>query len=68
MKITMVVMGNPPREIQLNDGATVEDAISAANLSPELEVRIRGEKADNGAKLNDGELVVATQPVKGGIR
>jgi putative ubiquitin-RnfH superfamily antitoxin RatB of RatAB toxin-antitoxin module len=67
MKITLVVMGNPPRELQLTEGATVEDAIAAANLSPEIEVRIRGEKADAAQTLSDGELLVGTQPVKGGI-
>lgn len=53
-------------DIALNDGATVETALSTANLDATgFEVRVNGESATGSTRIADGDTVLLTRQIKG---
>lgn len=60
--------GGLVKEVALNGGRTVEDAIDAAEMeySSRDRIRIDGEPADLDDELEDGNIVTLTGKVKGG--
>lgn len=63
--ITLYSLGNQ-RELEVPEGCTVEKALELADLSPDIEVRVRGAavSADDrdSVEVNDGDSIVASPP------
>lgn len=63
--ITLYSLGNQ-QELEVPEGCTVENAIALADLSPDIEVRLRGQSvpADErgSTEVNDGDSLVASPP------
>lgn len=63
--ITLYSLGNQ-QELEVPDGCTVENAISLAELSPDIEVRFRGQSVPQEERgdvvVNDGDALVASPP------
>lgn len=54
------------QEIELDDGATVGEAISAANLDPAgYEIRSNNQNAELGDLVEDGQSIMLVKKVKG---
>lgn len=60
-------LGNTVQEVALNEGASVEDAITAANLEVDGEdVRVNSSNARLSDEVEDGDIVTLVPKVKGG--
>lgn len=55
------------KTVSLENGATVKDALDAAELTVEsgYEIRVDDEVATRDTTLNDGEVIVVTKMIKG---
>lgn len=62
--VRLVSLGNPERTLDLPEGCTVEQAIQVAELSPDVEVRVRGERVTDPAntQVGEGETILASPP------
>lgn len=62
--VRLVSLGNPERELELPEGCTVAQAIEVADLSPDIEVRVRGQRVENPAEtpVGEGDTLVAAPP------
>jgi len=61
-------VGAEVKEVSLEDGATVEEALEAAGLSSKTSesVRVNGEDVDLDYELSDGERVMLVKDIRGG--
>jgi len=62
-------VGAEIKEVSLEEGATVEEALVAAGLSAKTSetVRINGEDADFDDEVEDGDRVMLVKDIRGGI-
>ena len=56
-------------EVALNGGREVRDALEAAGISKKEseEIAVNGEEADSDYELEDGDRVVLTKNIEGGL-
>lgn len=68
MSITVKIVRVPGAvtELELNNGATVSDALSAAGLSASgFKLSVNGEAADTSDELENGDRVTLAKDAKG---
>ena len=62
-RITLYSFGSQ-RELEVPEGCTVENLVALADLSPDIEIRISGERISPEQRaervVNDGDVVNAT--------
>ena len=66
-KITVVVMPGTGVNVEVDEGATISDALNKAGFNPESvgEIRLNGETTEDlGTVLSDGDQIVAIQEVE----
>lgn len=70
IRVNVGTLGSVMKTVVLPAGATVRDALVAAEYDPEAEVKCNGEKFSNGDPLDNGDdlLVLSGSKVKGGVR
>ena len=67
MFIKVAKLGSAVKEVMMDEGASVEQAVSAAGMSPTgYQVRVNG-RTPCGA-LRDGDTVTLVPAIKGGLR
>ena len=56
-------------EVMLEDGATVSDALTAANITVQsgYAVKVDGSDVDNSTPLTDGARIIVAKSAKGNI-
>jgi len=60
-------LGNTVQEVALNDGASVQDAITAADLAVDGEdVRVNSSNAGLSDEVRNGDIITLVPKVKGG--
>ena len=60
-------LGNTVQEVALNDGASVQDAITAADLAVDGEdVRVNSSNAGLSDEVENGDIITLVPKVKGG--
>lgn len=60
-------LGNTVQEVALNEGASVQDALTAADLAVDGEdVRVNSSNASLSDELSNGDIVTLVPKVKGG--
>lgn len=68
---TVVRAGRLPgtlANVAVEDGATIQDVLSAAGLSTEgHQVRLNGESAELDAEVEDGDTILLTRQIKGNL-
>lgn len=58
IKITLSVLGDDVRELELDSGTTLGDVIKAQKLD-RMEIRVNAEEVENGKELQDDDVIVA---------
>lgn len=67
IKVRIVQLGRGVFEYAAEPGATVEQGLDAAGISPaRMEVRVRGRRTPLTEPLRDGDLVTVIPLIKGG--
>ena len=60
-------MNSAVKEVIIEDGGTVGDALTAANISlGDREVRVQGDTVDTSHVPQEGDLIFLASPVKAG--
>jgi hypothetical protein len=69
MRVKVLCLGRSAKEIQVDDGTTVEQAISAAGFPKESSYtrHVNGAPAFDSDVLPDNSVLVLTPQVKGGV-
>ena len=64
--ITILPLGGMTKEVSLEKGATVADALKAAEMSygSSTEVRVNGEVLEGDMEVNDGESLIVSSAGK----
>jgi hypothetical protein len=65
--IKLAVQGNGSVTFNVAEYTTVGELKELAQMNPHLEIRINGEPVNDDRVVENGETVIATQAVKGGI-
>jgi hypothetical protein len=65
--VQLAIQGNGLVPYPVPEGTTVAELRELMRINPSLEIRIGGNTVGNDRVIEDGELVIGTQPVKGGI-
>ena len=69
MLVKVARLGNAVQELALSEGATVNDALVAADLAVENEdIRVNNTSSSTSAVLHNGDIVTLVPKVKGGQR
>ena len=68
MKVKVLCLGRAAKEVELGDGATVEDAIAESGFPKESEYsrHVNGQPAMDSDVLNAGDVLTLVPQVKGG--
>ncbi len=65
--IKVAQLGTDVREVALNDGATVGDALQAARVSTEgFEIRLNNTPANHQTPVRSGDVVTLVSKIRGG--
>ena len=67
VNVRLAIQGNGVVPYPVPEGTTVAQLRELMQLNPSLEIRIGGNVVSDEAVIDDGDLVIGTQPVKGGI-
>lgn len=66
MKVEVIKPGNPRKQVELADGATVTDAVKAAGYAGAAS--INGTTRNGGDPVAEGDVLFVTPKVEGGAR
>jgi len=66
--VRVAELGATPTEVQVLEGATVQEVLNRANVHQGLEVRRNGQPAQLTDLVQDGDTLVALPKVRGGKR
>jgi sulfur carrier protein ThiS len=67
MKIKILKLGESAREVQVQEGATVEHAIQASGFSREhMTVTLNGHPTFETAPVKEGDIITMNPNIKGG--
>ena len=67
IKVTVVEMGKSQITMRVPEKCTLSTLREIADINPNLELRIKGEEVPDTHELEENDVVVATEDVKGGI-
>lgn len=68
ISVRVAQIGGEIKEIALEEGSTIEDALNAAGIDPNggQRIRVDGETAELQDELEDGDYVTLSGKIKGG--
>ena len=68
ISVKVATIGGEVKEFNLEEGATVEDALNAYGIDPDSskKLRVDGEPVDLEDELEDGDYLTVSSKVKGG--
>lgn len=68
MRIKVLCLGRSAKEVQLEEGATVEQAITESNFPKDTSYNrhVNGNHANDSDILNEGDVLTLVPNVKGG--
>ena len=67
VNVNLIIMGQGQQRIEVPEGTDIETLKAMVALNDNLELRISGNKVSDDYVISQGENIVATLPVKGGI-
>jgi len=67
VNVNLIIMGQGQQRIEVPEGTDIETLKAMVALNDNLELRISGNKVADDYVISQGENIVATLPVKGGI-
>ncbi len=69
IEVKVARVGGEVKELMLETGATVEEALDASTLewSDSMRIRVNGEAAELDDELEDGDVITIAGKVKGGV-
>lgn len=66
--VKVAKLGSAVKEVALDSGATVADALNAADVDIEgAEIRVNGNPATEASAIKGGDIITLVPKIKGGV-